>query len=91
MFTFFFTPDPVTDWDSARKSDTARFARFFHFLLDRGVYIAPSQFEAASSPPHIPKTTSASRLRRPRIFRHVEGTNERIALHEGARHQGIRA
>jgi glutamate-1-semialdehyde 2,1-aminomutase len=46
MFTFFFTPDPVTDWDSAKKSDTARFARFFHFLLDRGVYIAPSQFEA---------------------------------------------
>jgi glutamate-1-semialdehyde 2,1-aminomutase len=46
MFTFFFTPDPVTDWDSAKNSDTARFARFFHFLLDRGVYIAPSQFEA---------------------------------------------
>jgi glutamate-1-semialdehyde 2,1-aminomutase len=46
MFTFFFTPGPVTDWDSAKKSDAARFGRFFHFLLDRGVYIAPSQFEA---------------------------------------------
>jgi glutamate-1-semialdehyde 2,1-aminomutase len=46
MFTFFFTPDPVTDWDSAKKCDTARFGRFFHFLLDRGIYIAPSQFEA---------------------------------------------
>ncbi len=47
MFTFFFTPDPVTDWESAKMSDTARFAKFFHFMLQRGVYLAPSQFEAA--------------------------------------------
>ncbi len=46
MFTFFFTPDPVTDWDSAARSDKAEFARLFHFMLDRGVYLAPSQFEA---------------------------------------------
>jgi glutamate-1-semialdehyde 2,1-aminomutase len=46
MFTFFFTPDPVTDWDSAKKCDTSQFGKFFHFLLERGVYIAPSQFEA---------------------------------------------
>jgi glutamate-1-semialdehyde 2,1-aminomutase len=46
MFTFFFSPSPVTDWESAKKSDTARFAKFFRFLLERGVYIAPSQFEA---------------------------------------------
>jgi glutamate-1-semialdehyde 2,1-aminomutase len=46
MFTFFFTPGPVTDWDSAKRSDTARFAEFFHFMLERGVYLAPSQFEA---------------------------------------------
>jgi len=46
MFTFFFSPDPVTDWESAKKCDTARFGKFFHFLLERGVYIAPSQFEA---------------------------------------------
>jgi glutamate-1-semialdehyde 2,1-aminomutase len=46
MFTFFFTPDPVTDWDSAARSDKAMFAKMFHFLLDRGVYLAPSQFEA---------------------------------------------
>src|SRR5580658_9414085 len=46
MFTFFFTPDPVTDWASAERSDKARFAKLFHFLLDRGVYLAPSQFEA---------------------------------------------
>ena len=46
MFTFFFTPDPVTDWESAKKCDVVRFGKFFHFLLERGVYIAPSQFEA---------------------------------------------
>jgi glutamate-1-semialdehyde 2,1-aminomutase len=47
MFTFFFSPHPVTDWDSAKQCDTARFAKFFHFMLERGVYLAPSQFEAA--------------------------------------------
>ncbi len=46
MFTFFFTPDPVTDWASAKRSDTARFKQFFHWMLERGVYLAPSQFEA---------------------------------------------
>jgi len=46
MFTFFFSPNPVTDWESAKKCDTARFGKLFHFLLERGVYIAPSQFEA---------------------------------------------
>ena len=46
MFTFFFANGPVTDWESAKRSDTARFGRFFHFMLDRGVYMAPSQFEA---------------------------------------------
>jgi glutamate-1-semialdehyde 2,1-aminomutase len=46
MFTFFFTNQPVTDWDSAKCSDTARFAKFFHHMLERGVYLAPSQFEA---------------------------------------------
>ena len=47
MFTFFFTEAPVTDWTSAKKSDTARFRKFFHILLGRGVYMPPSQFEAA--------------------------------------------
>jgi glutamate-1-semialdehyde 2,1-aminomutase len=47
MFTFFFTDQPVTDWESARRSDTARFARFFRAMLERGIYLAPSQFEAA--------------------------------------------
>jgi len=47
MFTAFFSPEPVTDYASARKSDTAAFGRFFRTLLDRGVYFPPSQFEAA--------------------------------------------
>ena len=46
MFTLFFTAGPVTDWDSAKKADTQRFAKFFQFMLERGVYLAPSQFEA---------------------------------------------
>jgi glutamate-1-semialdehyde 2,1-aminomutase len=47
MFTFFFTEGPVTDYVSAKRSDSARFARFFHAMLARGVYLPPSQFEAA--------------------------------------------
>ena len=47
MFTFFFHPGPVTDWESAKASDTARFGRFFRAMLERGIYLAPSQFEAA--------------------------------------------
>jgi glutamate-1-semialdehyde 2,1-aminomutase len=46
MLTFFFADGPVTDWESAKRSDTARFGKFFHFMLERGVYLAPSQFEA---------------------------------------------
>ncbi len=47
MFTYFFTDQPVTDYDSAKTCDTARFGDYFCFMLDRGVYLAPSQFEAA--------------------------------------------
>jgi glutamate-1-semialdehyde 2,1-aminomutase len=47
MFTFFFTDTPVTDYESAKRSDTQRFGRFFRAMLDRGVYLAPSQFESA--------------------------------------------
>jgi glutamate-1-semialdehyde 2,1-aminomutase len=46
-FTLFFTPDPVSDFASAKRSDMARFGRFFHGLLDRGVYLVPAQLEAA--------------------------------------------
>jgi len=47
MITFFFTSLPVTDWESAQRSDRARFAEFFHWMLGRGFYLPPSQFEAA--------------------------------------------
>ena len=47
MFTWFFTPGPVTDWESASKSDTEAFGRFFRNMLDSGVYLPPSQYEAA--------------------------------------------
>lgn len=65
MFTFFFTPQPVTDWESAKRSDTARFKQFFHWMLDRGIYLAPSQFEAgflsaAHSEEDIARTVAAA-------------------------------
>jgi glutamate-1-semialdehyde 2,1-aminomutase len=47
MFTWFFQPGPVTDWDSASKSNTEAFGKFFHRMLDSGVYLPPSQYEAA--------------------------------------------
>jgi len=46
LMTVFFTAGPVTDYASARASDTERYGRFFRAMLDRGVYLAPSQFEA---------------------------------------------
>lgn len=42
----FFTADPVTDYESAKKSDTAAFAAYFHHMLQKGQYMAPAQFEA---------------------------------------------
>jgi len=47
MFTWFFHPGPVTDWDSASKSKTEAFGKFFRSMLDSGVYLPPSQYEAA--------------------------------------------
>lgn len=47
MWGFFFNDAPVVDWATAKASDTALYARFFHAALDAGVYLAPSQFEAA--------------------------------------------
>ena len=47
MFTFFFTDRQVTDWQSAATCDTAKFGRFHGALLDAGVWLPPSQFEAA--------------------------------------------
>ena len=66
MLTFFFNPEPVTDYDVARRSDTARFARFFWAMIDRGVYLPCSQFEAAflsaaHTGQHIAQTVAAAR------------------------------
>jgi glutamate-1-semialdehyde 2,1-aminomutase len=47
MFTWFFNPEPITDWDNASKSDVAAFGRFFRKMLDAGIYLPASQFEAA--------------------------------------------
>ncbi len=66
MFTFFFTDQPVTSWDSAKKSNTELFKRFFHHMLDAGIYLAPSQFEAgfmsyAHSDADVQQTVDAAR------------------------------
>src|SRR6202040_4057828 len=47
MFTWFCAPRPVTDWTSAAKSDTETFGRFFRAMLGNGIYLPPSQYEAA--------------------------------------------
>jgi glutamate-1-semialdehyde 2,1-aminomutase len=66
MFTWFFTPGPVTDWNSASKSDTDAFGRFFRAMLDHGVYLPPSQYEsafmsAAHTEQDIQKTIAAAK------------------------------
>jgi glutamate-1-semialdehyde 2,1-aminomutase len=65
MWTLFFTADAVTDYDTAKKSDTARFARFFWAMMERGVYLPCSQFEAAfisaaHSEEHVMQTMAAA-------------------------------
>ncbi len=47
MITVFFCAGPVTDYATAKASDTKRFGRFFHAMLERGFYLPPAQFEAA--------------------------------------------
>jgi glutamate-1-semialdehyde 2,1-aminomutase len=66
MFTWFFNPEPVTDWECATKSDVAAFGRFFRKMLDAGIYLPASQFEAAflstaHSEDDISKTIDAAR------------------------------
>jgi glutamate-1-semialdehyde 2,1-aminomutase len=68
MFTFFFTDGPVTDWDSAKRCDTARFGAYFRKMLESGIYLAPSQFEAAfvsaaHSEEDVRRTVQAARAR----------------------------
>jgi glutamate-1-semialdehyde 2,1-aminomutase len=67
MMTSFFASEPVVDWTSAKRSDTKRYGQFFHQMLERGIYLAPSQFEAAFlSTAHtsadVEKTIKAARI-----------------------------
>jgi len=66
MLTLFFAPEPVTDWESASRSDTQRFARYFWGMLDRGVYLPCSQYEAmfvsaAHTEADVDETVAAAR------------------------------
>jgi glutamate-1-semialdehyde 2,1-aminomutase len=46
MVTFFFNAGPVQNYEDAKRSDTAKFAKLFHYLLEKGIYFPPSQYEA---------------------------------------------
>jgi glutamate-1-semialdehyde 2,1-aminomutase len=66
LLTLFFTREAVTDYAAAKKCDTRHFAKFFRAMLDRGVFLAPSQFEAlfvsaAHTDADIDRTLSAIR------------------------------
>ena len=61
MFTLFFQVGPVHNYEDAKRSNTALFGKFFHHLLERGVYLPPSQFEAAFlSAAHTPQDIAYS-------------------------------
>jgi glutamate-1-semialdehyde 2,1-aminomutase len=66
MWTLFFSSQPVTSYETAKNSDTGAFGRFFHAMLQRGIYLPPAQFEAAfislaHSEADIEATISAAR------------------------------
>jgi glutamate-1-semialdehyde 2,1-aminomutase len=73
MGTWFFTPDPVTNYDQAAKSDTAAFGRFHRAMLDQGVWLPPSQFEAAFlSTAHGEEETALTITAARAAFQHVQ-------------------
>jgi glutamate-1-semialdehyde 2,1-aminomutase len=72
MSTTFFTDQPVRDWTTARQADTTLYAKFFRAMLNDGVYLAPSQFEAgflstAHGEPEIDQSIRAAQ----RAFRNI--------------------
>jgi glutamate-1-semialdehyde 2,1-aminomutase len=70
MFCTFFAAGPVTDYASATASDTAAFGRFFQAMLEQGVYLAPSQFEAGfTSTAHTSEVVDATVEAAQRAFR----------------------
>jgi len=73
MATLFFTPERVVDYETARRCDTQRFARYFHAMLEEGIYLPPSQFEAfffstAHGEAELERTLSAQRRALMRAF-----------------------
>ena len=75
MFTFFFTDKQVKDWESAATCDTAKFGRFHGAMMDAGVWLPPSQFEAAflsiaHTQGDIDDTVAAAREKRWRWYSH---------------------
>jgi glutamate-1-semialdehyde 2,1-aminomutase len=77
MFGIFFSDQPVNDYESAKQSDVAAFNAFFHSMLEQGIYLAPSQFEAgfmsaAHSDADIDKTIAASAKAFSRIVAHKQ-------------------
>jgi glutamate-1-semialdehyde 2,1-aminomutase len=74
MFGFFFHPGPVRNFAEARKSDSERFRRFFAAMLEEGVYLPPSPYEAcfvslAHRPADVEKTLEAARAAMRRVAR----------------------
>ncbi len=66
LLTIFFSDSPVHDYEDAKACDTERYAAFCRGMLDRGVYLPPSQFEAwfpslAHSDAHVERTLEAAR------------------------------
>ena len=66
MFCLYFTEKPVLRWPDAASGDTERFRRYFHKMLDAGVYLAPSAFEAgflsgAHTDDEVDRTVEAAR------------------------------
>jgi glutamate-1-semialdehyde 2,1-aminomutase len=66
LSTIFFAPEPVTDYNGAKRADTKLYARYFREMLNRGIFLAPSQFEAAfvsacHTPADIERTVAAAR------------------------------
>ena len=66
LLTVFFSEEPVRDYEAAKACDTDRYAAFCRAMLDRGVYLPPSQFEAwfpslAHTEAHVERTLEAAR------------------------------
>jgi len=76
MFSIFFTEQPVVDFDSAKTSDTALFGRYFNAMLNRGIYLAPSQYEAL-----FVSTAITDKLAAQYVQANLEALQESLHLH----------